>query len=149
MADRERYDEIGCGDGNCDFRRPTGMHTNRGCRCFPRHAEDYDQPERSRLRGWVRIMRERIAEQEARIATLEAEKAHAVQLNRELRDRPDLGDRAKSVDALRARIAELEALLHDAFNAGMAYSTGSGRDFSQTHPDRETWVRKALGGSDA
>lgn len=64
MPDRERWDEIGCGDGNCDFRRPTGMHTNAGCRCFPRHADEYDQAERSRLRRWVRVMRDRIAELE-------------------------------------------------------------------------------------
>jgi hypothetical protein len=47
------------------------------------------------------------------------------------------------------RIAELEALLPAAFDAGMAYSAGSGREFRQTHPDRETWVRQALGETDA
>lgn len=24
----------GCGDGNCLVRKPTGQHTNGGCRCF-------------------------------------------------------------------------------------------------------------------
>lgn len=30
----ERVNEIvGCGDGSCLFKRPTGVHTNGGCRC--------------------------------------------------------------------------------------------------------------------
>lgn len=24
---------LGCGDGSCYFKRPTGQHTNGGCRC--------------------------------------------------------------------------------------------------------------------
>ncbi len=29
------YSEIhGCGDGNCIWRIPTGMHTNGGCKCL-------------------------------------------------------------------------------------------------------------------
>ena len=61
MNDQLTYSEIGCGDGNCDFRKPVGMHTNRGCGCFPRHADEYDRAERSRLRRWVRAMRDEIA----------------------------------------------------------------------------------------
>jgi hypothetical protein len=24
----------GCGDGNCKIKKPTGIHTNGGCRCY-------------------------------------------------------------------------------------------------------------------
>lgn len=26
----------GCGNGGCVIKKPTGMHTNAGCRCSPR-----------------------------------------------------------------------------------------------------------------
>jgi len=54
---------------------------------------------------------EEIPRMRKRIAALEAEKANLVTINRQLRGRPDLGDRARSVDALHERIAELEGLL--------------------------------------
>lgn len=44
-----------------------------------------------------------------------------------------------------ARIAELEALLPQAFDAGSAWCMGNHEDFQQIHPDRDTWVRDALG----
>ena len=53
------------------------------------------------------------------------------------------------VGPLLLRITELEVLLHRAFSAGAAWATASHRDFEQIHPDRATWVRKALGGLDA
>jgi hypothetical protein len=39
----------GCGDGNCVVLRPTGMHTNGGCRC----THDMD---RARERGVARLL---------------------------------------------------------------------------------------------
>ena len=45
-------------------------------------------------------------------------------------------------------ITEMEKMLHRAFGAGAAWATASHRDFQQIHPDRATWVRKALGGLD-
>ena len=30
----------GCSDGNCVIKRKTGMHTNGGCRCLRRLADD-------------------------------------------------------------------------------------------------------------
>ena len=50
------------------------------------------------------------------------------------------------VGPLLLRIGELERLLPRAFNAGAAWATASHRDFKQIHPDRKTWVRRALGG---
>lgn len=31
---RDLVDALGCGDSSCIFRKPRGMHTNGGCRCF-------------------------------------------------------------------------------------------------------------------
>lgn len=47
MAARERIAYLlacfptvnGCGDGNCRIKKPTGMHTNGGCRCYRTIAE--------------------------------------------------------------------------------------------------------------
>jgi hypothetical protein len=39
----------GCGDGNCVVLRPTGMHTNGGCRC----THDMD---RARVLGVARLL---------------------------------------------------------------------------------------------
>lgn len=69
MPDQLTYPEIGCGDGNCDFRKPTGMHTNRGCKCLPTFR-DYGPAERVRLRKWVRAMRDEIAESMIRASRL-------------------------------------------------------------------------------
>ncbi|MCO8609680.1 hypothetical protein KGP95_13295 [Burkholderia multivorans] len=38
-AAAKRYDDLmgsvqGCGDGGCLIRKPQGMHTNGGCRCY-------------------------------------------------------------------------------------------------------------------
>lgn len=35
-----RWAESGCGDGNCKIRKPTGMHTNGGCKCYRGIADD-------------------------------------------------------------------------------------------------------------
>ena len=43
---------LGCGDGGCVVERPTGMHTNGGCRCLQ------ELPPNKRLR--VRLMLERL-----------------------------------------------------------------------------------------
>lgn len=29
----------GCGNGSCQIKKPTGMHTNGGCRCYREVAE--------------------------------------------------------------------------------------------------------------
>lgn len=55
----------------------------------------------------------------------------------------DVGPLILRIEELEQR---MEQMLHSAFRAGMAYSTGGMREFRQTHPDRKTWVRKALGG---
>jgi len=64
----------------------------------------------------VKFVAAKIDAKDATIARLEAEAkkwkaAHdeMARRNRELRDRPDLGDRAKSIDDLRSTIARLEA----------------------------------------
>ena len=31
---RDLVDALGCGDSSCIFRKPRGMATNEGCRCF-------------------------------------------------------------------------------------------------------------------
>lgn len=31
---RDLVDALGCGDSSCVFRKPRGMATNGGCRCF-------------------------------------------------------------------------------------------------------------------
>lgn len=31
---RDLVDALGCGDNSCIFRKPRGMATNGGCRCF-------------------------------------------------------------------------------------------------------------------
>lgn len=30
---------VGCGDNSCLFRKPKGMATNGGCRCFERNGQ--------------------------------------------------------------------------------------------------------------
>lgn len=30
----------GCRDGGCVIKKPSGMHTNAGCRCTPRQIQD-------------------------------------------------------------------------------------------------------------
>lgn len=31
----------GCGDGGCIIKKPSGMHTNAGCRCTPRQIQNH------------------------------------------------------------------------------------------------------------
>jgi len=50
----------GCGDGGCQIKRPTGMHTNGGCQCRPEYfAEELFfiglELERYRRRRWNMI----------------------------------------------------------------------------------------------
>lgn len=49
-----------------------------------------------------------------------------------------------AIEAMRDRIAHLEFLLPQAFDAGVAYGIASHRDFQQINPDRDAWVRGAL-----
>ena len=56
----------------------------------------------------------------------------------------------KRIAEQEARIAELEALLPEAFRAGSAWCCSANDPaFKVVAPDQETWVRKALGGTDA
>lgn len=58
----------GCGDGNCVVLRPTGMHTNGGCRC----TYNMDRARERGVRGLLMI-----AQSFARAAIAKAEKEGA------------------------------------------------------------------------
>ena len=52
---------LGCGDSSCIVARPTGMHTNGGCRCEPfklRRAVQYWRRRAQFLEETIRTMRE-------------------------------------------------------------------------------------------
>lgn len=39
----EEAKKLGCGDSSCRFIKPTGMHTNGGCRCFDSRRTHLDR----------------------------------------------------------------------------------------------------------
>jgi DNA repair exonuclease SbcCD ATPase subunit len=41
-------------------------------------------------------------------------------------------------------VERLRKLLSQAFDAGMAYAVGDHKDFTQTHPDKKTWLRSVV-----
>lgn len=69
---------VGCGDNSCRFVPPSGMATNGGCRCEPRHshwtAEEQDAVKEliRRSAGLVRRLAERIAKVEPLIDAVRA-----------------------------------------------------------------------------
>ncbi len=88
---------------------PTGKHvywsiyrgdSDRQCSYFNEAVAESARHEGDRLRqDNVRLA--------AEVERLKADHAEMVKRNRELRDRPDLGDRAKSVDALHNELTQL------------------------------------------
>lgn len=39
LIELSKHSQLGCGDGGCQIRKPTGMHTNGGCQCSPKQFQ--------------------------------------------------------------------------------------------------------------
>lgn len=55
-----------------------------------------------------------------------------------------LAEVTRERDEAQARVADLAALLPQAFDAGAAWCRGNHEDFKQIHPGRDEWVRSTL-----
>ena len=65
---REMQDAIGgCSDGYCVIKKPSGMHTNGGCKCLM-HLKLYEASRVGQLLKYAQQMTDRIEELEAKLA---------------------------------------------------------------------------------
>ena len=62
----DAYDYLGCGDGGCVVERPTGMHTNGGCKCLM----DLPMDTRRRVRAAFKRLRDKLATAKAQPAVV-------------------------------------------------------------------------------
>lgn len=97
-----------CRDGGCAVLRPTGMHTNGGCRCVRNLIELGEPSGRNRLERVLNLHQERFEALKA-----EPPLGHRFALVRAVRDLVQALERKRTNDGDRLRIAEALAVVRE------------------------------------